>query len=530
MPTDEFTQSLRQYQDCLEHLEQSPVSHLQPVEILDLLLARDRVEKMLETIGKPGVAQSAAWVIALESLDQRFKAQKHKLIWYRWQHSLKFLAPLQTDRWWWRLIQPPHPWDALQTTWVYSQRWAGLRDRLHPYLQQCRRWSQPLRHSFVWVFTVCDPLWKVISVGFIIGSLSLAGNIAPRLLAGGPSAEGVFAIIAPSVISLFLGKETLEQLQQGQGAIERFLEKLWIPQILRQEFAAILSAALFFGLLNLQNQFPTFAQCYYRQGLQRVPELPQQAPLGADSSPDSLSLGPLAAHPDEVKPCLMQSLLPNWVLGAFPSWLIQPTPTPPNARPGEPIASSKLMVSAEGEFKRAIAFNPDYGEAHFGLGWLSEQRQDMAIARSEYKLAMQNGSRIARIRLAGLYLRDGNKESANAAAAILWQGRNEILDERNTNQAEKKSWYTAIGWVRLQQERYVEAIESLNQAAEIHQQMANEGDRQSAAFYCLTAEVLDRQKKPKEAQPWWHDCEANARPTDPDEDLWLGKAIQKNSP
>jgi TolA-binding protein len=49
------------------------------------------------------------------------------------------------------------------------------------------------------------------------------------------------------------------------------------------------------------------------------------------------------------------------------------------------------LDSAEKKYKRAIELYPDYTEAHYNLGLLYEDLQNLERARTEYGLAVQSG-------------------------------------------------------------------------------------------------------------------------------------------
>jgi hypothetical protein len=339
----------------------------------------------------------------------------------------------------------------------------------------------------------CDLLCKIL-VNFLLGlSIALAVNIIPRLSAGGPNFH-IAIIIVPTLLAWLFGKELFEQTSCIREFLERLLEalliKFRIPIHFLDELCLLTAFSIFFlPLLIIFLCMNSISNFFYDQGVEQS---------GKD-------------------------------------WL-----------------NSKSLVSAESNFKLATAFNPDNSKAYFRLGWLYELRQDLNEARNHYKIAMQNGSLIARVRLAGLLLREnqekleeqvpeenqltsseqriqndvlkvqklkdkstqqekdkekdknGTPNLANTAAIILEQGR--VQAEGNEFPSEDRlSWYIAIAWSRLQQKRYGDASDNLNMARplfnDVKKQKESENKKPSTSFYCIEAELLEQKSKKEKALP-----------------------------
>lgn len=320
-----------------------------------------------------------------------------------------------------------------------------------------------------------DWLWKLVTVACIVVFLSLFLDATPRFWAGGPSVWGAIAIVGPALLTWSLGKDLSEGLSRVRGKLDGALEKtkLPIPKPYRREIALLVALVLTgAAYCKSQDLKNWIAEHYYHQA-------EQQLDHGKDSE-------------------------------------------------------SKTLATAEANLKRAIAFNPDHPDAHFQLGWLYERRQELDTARTEYKLATQNGSLLARVRLARLYLLDEKENSANAAVIILLQeGRSAV--EQFPDKEIQKSWYTALGWARLQQKRYEDAKEELNRANQLHKELKrtipgyldNPQQKPPTTFYCVMAEVLEKLNNRQQAKEQWEQCGDWSNPRDLDEDWWLTKVKQR---
>ncbi|GEM_PF-674956 len=359
-----------------------------------------------------------------------------------------------------------------------------------------------------------DWLWGLLTAGFIVVSLSLAANIVPRFWAGGPSTVGSVTAIGTSLLSLLLGKESFDQAIRGREALERRFEDSQIPRHLQQEVICIATGGIFVFMIGFSLSLPQMAKFYNWRGERQM-------------------------HEDG-----------GW--------------------------NSDKLASAESNFQRAIALNPDNAEAHFNLGWLYERRQNLDEARTEYKIAMQGGSVIARVKLARLYILDDQEKygTSNAVTSllkedstlklaatpslrlarlphltnhvksgtmtafhILWEGKEEA---QHADKQEEKSWYTAIGWTRLQQGRFDQALFYLDEAVRLQEELKQETENQvndrnrltsayvsNAHSYCLRAQVLEGQGKQQIAKDDWDKCDRLTNPSAPEVDIWSEVAKQR---
>ena len=169
------------------------------------------------------------------------------------------------------------------------------------------------------------------------------------------------------------------------------------------------------------------------------------------------------------------------------------------------------LTSAQFDYLRAIKLNPDYLEAHYNLGLLYEDLQQIDRARGEYLSAVQGGLDAAHNNLARLYILE---EDYNAAVPLLKRGL--LLTNHD---AVKYDLHKNLGWARLKQARYEEAHVELEAA------IALAPDH--APAHCLLAQVLESQGNGVGAQVEWETCLKLADSLRPDEDTWIGMARQR---
>lgn len=180
------------------------------------------------------------------------------------------------------------------------------------------------------------------------------------------------------------------------------------------------------------------------------------------------------------------------------------------------------LSSAEEDYQRALSLNPDNAEAHFRLGLLYEDLQNLDLARTEYRLAMQGGNQPAINNLARLYILSKNNAAAvsfitNARARFAQQ--NQSFDP-DTEYALLKN----LGWARFNQKDYNEAKTQLDEAIKLLPKTTPENQKR-ADIYCLLAQVKDVQGE--NSQKDWKQCNAQANPLYPEEDHWRQQAQKR---
>ncbi len=170
------------------------------------------------------------------------------------------------------------------------------------------------------------------------------------------------------------------------------------------------------------------------------------------------------------------------------------------------------LADTKQAYELALSVNPNSRTALYNLGWLCEEVQDLECAQGKYLQAAKLGMPAAYSNLARLYIVD--KKNYAAAVHLLWQGLKLAEDNRV-----KYSLLKNLGWARLKQGRYSEALQHLDAAIKL--------DSERPATYCLKAQVLEGIKNTKEALPQWKICLKYADSQEFDEDIWIGMARQR---
>ena len=183
---------------------------------------------------------------------------------------------------------------------------------------------------------------------------------------------------------------------------------------------------------------------------------------------------------------------------------------------------SGRLDSAESKYERALKLNPDYTEAHYNLGLLYEDLQDLGRARTQYSFAVQSRFAPAHNNLARLEILAENE----AAAVNLLQKGIGILEADDQffegKEQVRYSLYKNLGWARLQQQRYPDAQFWLERAISV------QALEPQAAAHCLLAQALDAQDRKQPALDAWKHCNTYARnPNAPEEDAWIETAKQR---
>jgi tetratricopeptide (TPR) repeat protein len=198
------------------------------------------------------------------------------------------------------------------------------------------------------------------------------------------------------------------------------------------------------------------------------------------------------------------------------------------------------LSSALSNYQQAIALRPDYTEAHYYLGVLYEDLQKIDQAIAEYELIVQSDSTAATSSQEHLILLQAHnnlgrlyllKNSNQAAWIPLERGLRLVKADVTQNDAnvqyEHYKLLKNMGWVRLQQQHYLDAQKWLQQAIalqpEIEHLLKEVGGH--AAPFCLRAQVLEAQQQNAETD--WIACTRYAELDNPDEAQWVGLARQR---
>ena len=181
------------------------------------------------------------------------------------------------------------------------------------------------------------------------------------------------------------------------------------------------------------------------------------------------------------------------------------------------------LGTAEENYLRAIALNPDNVDAHYNLGNLYEDLQQFDKARNEYLIAVKGDVPEAYNNLARLFIQ---KKEYPKAVALLNQGLLQA-GKQNSFPEVRYNLFKNLGWARFKQGRDTEAQQALQAAVgiasnpEVAKYFRNRG-----SAHCLLAQVLQRQKKPGAIQQWQQCCQLGST-LNPDEDTWLHLAHKK---
>ena len=184
------------------------------------------------------------------------------------------------------------------------------------------------------------------------------------------------------------------------------------------------------------------------------------------------------------------------------------------------------LSSAKQNFERALSLNPDEVGANYLLGNLYEKLNKFDDAITQYQIAAQGNFVLAYNDLARLYILKNKPELAISLLLRSIELVEEPTNETNYSleklgiSSEKVRYLSLnnLGWARLNQKRYEEAESRLIDAIKI--------SPRKAPAYCLLAQALEGMGNEAKAKDEWLDCLTFAKAENPDEDLWMGLAIE----
>lgn len=233
-------------------------------EILKVLRSRDIVQSILAATPKVPTKT----LLHLMSLDNRLHNQSG---WITATISLDdWRASVQPDAaaWWWFLKTPEH-----------------------------------------W-FTCLDWLWEVLSLIFLIVSVSLVVVISTRFLNGGPDVLSALAVVGQSILTLLTagtltasGRKALEQIF---SQLSRFGLKKYLWQVAK----LALSFTLFIFLLLFWSRLPDISSFFHNRGLTRYragelanakSDFERAASLDPNNLPAQYNLGRLHENLQQIK-------------------------------------------------------------------------------------------------------------------------------------------------------------------------------------------------------------------------------------
>ena len=170
---------------------------------------------------------------------------------------------------------------------------------------------------------------------------------------------------------------------------------------------------------------------------------------------------------------------------------------------------------AESNLQRSLALDPNYASANYNLGVLYEQLGKTEDAQVQYRYAVAAGIDAAYSNLGRLYIQAGKNSEA---ATLLLEG----LAKSQDNQV-RYSLLRNLGWVRLNQKRFQQARERLEEAIAIREFSSE------PKVHCLMAQTLDGLGDRVKALSEWQQCSSlppQGQKT-PELDTWLGMAEER---
>jgi tetratricopeptide (TPR) repeat protein len=553
---NDYSEGLRQFEYYKDYGDIDSESAFRSV--IRILKARDVIDKIVSDkllLGED--------VISLNAADEKLEVLKKHFYWTaRSLRRRRFIEKIHGD-------EPDSRWKSIYCLNLIDY-WKE-RKTIQPKLK-----NDHLLQKFltIWdmfrclLFDKLDLLWKIFTLGFTAFSLALLGNMVPRFWVSGITPENFIGTALPGLLSILISKDTLGQVTNGYGVLEKSLKKLpIIPAWIRQELAFCLAFILFWIILFCHQNLNTFSTCYYQRGLLQIPTK-----------------------------LLEVNESPNWMCGAI--FMMSGT---------NHATLEKSISKAEDDFKRSVALNPDHQKSNFYLGWLYELKQDLKNAEIYYSIAMQNKSILSRIRLANFHIpssaspesinESGNESlkrtiqshslhsSLTKASNLIMGGWKDAYDvyerqdeivkelaiqiqelvrvqknkdaETSNNRIiailnsllEARSYFSTVAHIRADQSRDLESLEAIQYALEIHKSIMKISDSpsmpseiMSTPLLCMYGEYLQFHPNTKIEQGWlppiqksensplnmddelapvWQGCLQYANSGDFDDDLWL---------
>ncbi len=346
-----------------------------PEQVLDLLIARDRIETVLTD----RAGYDAASLQKLLHLDQRLKQQGTWIATHLDLPNCRNSMNPAPDAWWW-WFNPPSDW----------------RDRY-------------------------DWLWGALCVPLMTLSGALLFDLSGRFLAGGIDTFGALTVVSQSILTLLTASGTFTK--SGEAGIERVLNRFDVPSYHLQEVKFALALLLFLGLFGIRSSLPSIAkvylqqatkaqqekqlvlaQIYYQRALQLDSANPQaQYALGTLyemlQNPDAAQSVYQIAAQSGFKPAMNQlarlyllknqpdkavSLLINSVDQGDAADIQYAT----HKNLGWARFQQNWYAAAKTELRAAIAIHPRQADAHCLLAQVLSSKKNPSAAQSEWRLCL----------------------------------------------------------------------------------------------------------------------------------------------
>jgi len=197
-------------------------NQLSPAQVLQVLIARDRVNSILELLATSvnSPLPSGESLEKINQLDERLRKQVNVIAPLIESANLRASFHPKEQAWWWFLEAPKTAWS----------------DRF-------------------------DWLCSGVSVTCLTVSLGLIGDISPRFLTGVPDTFGAFAVSTQSILTLLVAGSALTKA--GQESLKSLLKAINIPEKYWHEIGAIGSLFIVLGLFSFRQSLPQIATKFY---------------------------------------------------------------------------------------------------------------------------------------------------------------------------------------------------------------------------------------------------------------------------
>lgn len=181
---------------------------------------------------------------------------------------------------------------------------------------------------------------------------------------------------------------------------------------------------------------------------------------------------------------------------------------------GEQRAEAGELAAARQRLERAIRLDPTNRVAYYNLGVVQERLLLWDAALGSYRVAAEAGHLPAINNLAHLYLA---RQDYAAATQVLVPAQTALIrPDALLDDTVRYALLKNLGWARLGQARYPEALGLLQRAAALAPA--------PAAAHCLLGRLYAATERPAEAREAWQRCRAQARLDSIDDDAWLAEA------
>jgi TPR repeat protein len=352
-----------------------------------------------------------------------------------------------------------------------SHNFTKIRDLIKPPVE--RWWWYPIHRC-----TRLDPIFSFCSIVCLIISLALSIDLIPRFFAGGVDLWGGLGTIVTPLVGWAFGKEALESAPRSKALLERAMAAFEVPLERRQLAVSIFSALFLLISCTVSGMRERISHNYYCMAL-------------------------------ETEDGNCNGINKFWLTKLFLK-----------------VAENR---NPEANLKVAIALDPSNINALFYLGWLYERRQELELAKGNYKIAANIGDLRASNRLAVLQIFENLEKSADIASTTLLAGR--AIAWNSAKEETRRSWYINIAWSRYLQSREEEASIELGRAKDLAINIPI-----SQLSLCISTAIeqkkfeqeergKNKQKKidKNELLRQWEQCK-NEDTTTRERDFWRGQA------